>query len=928
MRRDRAVPRRRGRRRGRRRAGSRAWFLARHGRPGRPHAPAGRRRRRLRRASSSSGRSATSASCSPTGSLAQVVAARDARRLRALRRPLRDASRRRGRSAPGCSSGCSGLAIVWLTQLPFAVAALWWERRHDVSEVGYLEAVFGGWLGLGGTFVAICIALLVVMALARRLGSGGGSPARRCSPRSPLLLVFVGPYLTPGLEKPDDPELADDVRALRARRRASSDDPAPRRGGERRHEPGERLRVRHRAVARRSCSGTRCSTAASPTARCDVVLAHELGHHSSDHIPEAVAWFGLFALARRAGPRCCDARAAAAWASRRPSRSRSSSPRSSSSRWRRPRTSSAGGPRPRRTGRRSRRRATRAAARGLFREFAETSLGDPSPPTWAYVLLQTPPDARAARRDGGRVGGAAGRAPLRAQPPQPDPVGDDLRDRERRGRARRRRVADVERRRPPRGRRSRRAASRPGRAPAPGSRHGPGRTSATSSSGRSRCAAATKRRVERSRTISSSARPPVPAREPPEAGRAERLAEVAERHVPAPVALAGEREHGVRAEPDLAVGTRRRVDAEERERRVGTGYTRPRTRCRRSGRSDEVVAAERHDPRLGRRPAQRGEAIGVDAGADDHPGGLDGAARRLDDGRAAAAREARPRLVPSRSSPPAAATSSAIRVGDAREVDDGGVGRVERLDPGDVRLELAEPLRPDQLDARHAVRERARRWSSASRGSSASSVATTTFPQRSDRDPALVAVGEQPLGAARRRAGPSASPARSRRRGGRRRSSGRSGGVPTAGSLSRTREPVARAARLELTRDREAEDPAADDDRVVARHRRPGRRAHLRQRVLGAGAALGRREPAALGADRAALDAVRRRHASPRPCRRRRRRRPRRRAPGTSTATSPRASRGTCVWMRTWLGWSSRVRLPDAKTDESLSKVSVPSGAG
>ena len=26
------------------------------------------------------------------------------------------------------------------------------------------------------------------------------------------------------------------------------------------------------------------------------MLAHELGHHSSNHIPEAVAWFGLFAL--------------------------------------------------------------------------------------------------------------------------------------------------------------------------------------------------------------------------------------------------------------------------------------------------------------------------------------------------------------------------------------------------------------------------------------------------------------------------------------------------------------------------------------------------------------------------------------------------------------------------------------------------------
>ena len=31
---------------------------------------------------------------------------------------------------------------------------------------------------------------------------------------------------------------------------------------------------------------------------------------------------------------------------------------------------------------------------------------------------------------------------------------------------------------------------------------------------------------------------------------------------------------------------------------------------------------------------------------------------------------------------------------------------------------------------------------------------------------------------------------------------------------------------------------------------------------------------------------------------------------------------------RMWLGWSSRVLFPEAKTDESLSKVSLPSGAG
>ena len=34
------------------------------------------------------------------------------------------------------------------------------------------------------------------------------------------------------------------------------------------------------------------------------------------------------------------------------------------------------------------------------------------------------------------------------------------------------------------------------------------------------------------------------------------------------------------------------------------------------------------------------------------------------------------------------------------------------------------------------------------------------------------------------------------------------------------------------------------------------------------------------------------------------------------------------VCTRMWLGWSSRVRFPERKTDESLSNVSLPSGAG
>ena len=40
------------------------------------------------------------------------------------------------------------------------------------------------------------------------------------------------------------------------------------------------------------------------------------------------------------------------------------------------------------------------------------------------------------------------------------------------------------------------------------------------------------------------------------------------------------------------------------------------------------------------------------------------------------------------------------------------------------------------------------------------------------------------------------------------------------------------------------------------------------------------------------------------------------------------SSRGTWVWTRTWFGASSRVALPERKTESSLLKVSSLSGFG
>ena len=288
----------------------------------------------------------------------------------------------------GMLLGMLGLAIAWLTQLPFALAALWWERRHGVSEVGYLEAIFGGWLGLGGTFVAVCIALLVVMALARRLGSWWWLPGAGVFALIAAVLVFSGPYLVTGLERPADPELQ---RTYDRYARAQGVDDIP-------------LRVEE--VSGDTSQANAYAFGLGPSARIvlwdtlldgrfsdgevNVVLAHEIGHHSSDHLLEAIAWFGLFAIPgalalmvatrRRGGmgeaaavPLALLVTAVVQLALA-PAQNLVSRRSEGEADWKALQTT-----------------RDPASARGLFREFAATSLGDPSPPTWAYVMLQSHP---------------------------------------------------------------------------------------------------------------------------------------------------------------------------------------------------------------------------------------------------------------------------------------------------------------------------------------------------------------------------------------------------------------------------------------------------------------------------------------------------------------------------------------------------------
>ena len=89
-----------------------------------------------------------------------------------------------GRIGTGMLLGMIGLALVWISQVPFRLAEVWWDRRYDQTDSGYLETLFANWFELGAEFLFICFALVVVMALAGRSRAAGGSPPRRSSSAS------------------------------------------------------------------------------------------------------------------------------------------------------------------------------------------------------------------------------------------------------------------------------------------------------------------------------------------------------------------------------------------------------------------------------------------------------------------------------------------------------------------------------------------------------------------------------------------------------------------------------------------------------------------------------------------------------------------------------------------------------------------------
>jgi hypothetical protein len=72
-----------------------------------------------------------------------------------------------GRIGTGMLLGMLGLALAGLSQLPFQLADLWWQRRHELWKTGYVDWFVESWAGAG--FLFICLWLLIT-------GAGRGAP--------------------------------------------------------------------------------------------------------------------------------------------------------------------------------------------------------------------------------------------------------------------------------------------------------------------------------------------------------------------------------------------------------------------------------------------------------------------------------------------------------------------------------------------------------------------------------------------------------------------------------------------------------------------------------------------------------------------------------------------------------------------------------
>jgi STE24 endopeptidase len=287
-----------------------------------------------------------------------------------------------GRVGTGLLLGMLGLAIVWIAQLPFGIAEVWWERRHGISHQGYVSWVIDSFFGLGGAFLSICLVIAIVMGFAGWLRKRWWIPGVPAIVGVGVLVAFITPFLIPATHRLHDPAIRADARRLEQT------------------EGLPRVPLEVQDVHEFTTAPNAESVGLGPTRRVilwdtllgfprrevRVVIGHELGHLKHEHIWKGLAWEAVFllpiglliALATRRRGGLYSPRAVplallvfvVLQLAVSPLQNAVSSRMESEADWTALNATS-----------------DPAAATGLFRRLARTSLADPSPPGWWQALI-------------------------------------------------------------------------------------------------------------------------------------------------------------------------------------------------------------------------------------------------------------------------------------------------------------------------------------------------------------------------------------------------------------------------------------------------------------------------------------------------------------------------------------------------------------
>jgi len=287
----------------------------------------------------------------------------------------------------GMLLGMLGFALVWLLELPFGLLALWWERHHDLSRVGYVTYVFGGWLALAGAFLFLCLALAIVMGVARFAPRRWWIAAAPVFVGLELLFAFASPYLIGANRLQDAP-----LRAIATRlERAEGVGRVPI-DVQTMHDTTSLPNAEAMGIgpSRRIVLWDTLLDGRFGTRELTFVIAHEVGHLARHHIWKDVGWYALFAFPgtfllaraarRRGGIRNPEAIPLSLFVLvvlgllALPLQNAISRHMEAEADWMALRTTH-----------------DPAAATALFRRFQSTTLEQPDPPTWEYLLLENHP---------------------------------------------------------------------------------------------------------------------------------------------------------------------------------------------------------------------------------------------------------------------------------------------------------------------------------------------------------------------------------------------------------------------------------------------------------------------------------------------------------------------------------------------------------